>query len=456
MMAQIRAKRSVAALTGEVWALEPGKLIQVADFAQALIEGRETGGEMFTQVAGDSIGAVKPYVVTEDGVAVISVEGVIARRLNLFSDISGGCSTELLGTYVRMASDDRAVRAIVMDINSPGGGVFGLTDLVATIRTAREVKPIVAFSPELMCSAAYWIGSAANEMVCTVDAEVGSIGVACMHFDRSGKDANEGIKRTVLYAGEYKRVTSDEKPLSDEGVAYLQQKVDLYYSLFVEAVAENRGMSVEDVLSKLADGSTKIGTEAQAAGFVHHIGNMEFAIARALDLSASIYPINLTQEADMPGTTPQGAGADNGGSATLELSALTAEQLTQANPDLAAHFVAAGANDERKRCVELLEAGADFKLTIAAVKDGTDPAAFFKQALDAERSGKAAALEDFEKSMAKSAGQSGKETAAKDGDNFEALVESHMESAKCSKGQALLAMGRKHPEAHAAWLAAQN
>lgn len=302
MIETIRAKRSISALTGEVWALEPGKLVQVADFAQAIIEGRATNGEVFANLAGETGGESRPYHLTETGVAVVPVAGVIARRLNLFQSISGGCSTEMLGKQIRMAVNDPMARAIVLDIDSPGGGCFGLSDLAETIRLARETKPVVAFTAELMCSAAYWIGSAADEIICTSDAQVGSVGVAGMHFDYSKRDENEGIKRTVLSAGVYKRLASDEKPLTDEGREYLQQRVDHYYSMFVEAVAENRGMSVEDVVEKLADGSTHIGNEALERGFVHTIGNMEFAIARALELAGSS---TFTLEADMPGTTPK-------------------------------------------------------------------------------------------------------------------------------------------------------
>lgn len=136
--------------------------------------------------------------------------------------------------------------------------------------------------------------------------------------------------------------------------------------------------------------------------------------------------------------------------------ALTAEQLTEANPALAAQLTADGVNAERKRIVELFDAGADHELTAQAVKDGTDPKAFYKQALDAERNGKAQDLKAFEENLSDTAGQDGKETAKADGDDFDALVDAHMEKADCSKGQAMLAMGRKHPKAHAAWLAAKN
>lgn len=157
----------------------------------------------------------------------------------------------------------------------------------------------------------------------------------------------------------------------------------------------------------------------------------------------------------MPGTTETGAGVA-GGSATLDISALTADQLRQSNPDLVAELVASGVNDERKRVIELLEAGGDQKLTMEAVKDGADPKTFYKQVLDSERAGKTQALEDFEKDMADSAGQDGKETTAKVTDDFDALVSAHMTEAKCSKGDAIMAVARKHPEVHAAWLASKN
>jgi signal peptide peptidase SppA len=441
---------------GETWALEPGKMEQVAEFAQALIEGRATNGEVFASLAGERGDESRAYTLTEAGVAVIPVSGVIARRLNLFSAISGGCSTELLGKQVRKAANDPAARAIVLDIDSPGGGVFGLCDLVETIRAASAVKPVLAYTAELMCSAAYWIGSAADEMMCARDAQVGSIGVAAMHFDYSRRDEAQGVRRTVLFAGEYKRIASDEKPLSDEGRDYLQARVDHYYALFVEAVAANRGMSVQDVLANLADGATHIGSEAAVRGFVNSVGNMETALARALAL-ADARIITPTQEADMPGTTPQGAGADSGGSGLMDLSAMTAEQLTQANPDLAAELYASGVNAERQRVVDLMAAGADPEATASAVRDGVAPADFYRQALAAERTGRAEKLKAFEERLGGSAGQDGHDQAATSaGEDFEAMVAAHAKSTGVSRGKAVLAVARKHPDVHAAWLADKN
>lgn len=451
-----RAPRAFSALVGEVWALEPNKMEQVADFAQAMLEGRAGNGEIFAQLAGESDGANRPYAIV-DGVAVIPVTGVIARRLNLFQAFSGGCSTELVGKQVRQAANDDDVSAIVLDIDSPGGGVFGLNDLAGTISSVSEAgKPVVAHTSELMCSAAYWIGSAAQEMICTADAQVGSIGVAAMHFDYSERDRKEGVRRTVLYAGHYKRLASDEKPLSEEGREYLQERVDNYYSLFVDAVARNRGMSVEDVLEKLADGSTHIGHEALSRGFVHSVGNLEFAISRALELSES--PNQEEQEEHMStGTSSAGdTDARGGDSGVLDLSTVTAAQLSAANPELAAELQARGASAERARVVELFEAQAGAEMTLEAVQSGADPKEFYKAALAVERKGQTEALAEFEKTMSESAGQDGKDLSATAADGFESLIAAHMDTAKCSKGEAIIAVARRHPDAHAAWLAGKN
>lgn len=452
-MMKVRAKRAFSALVGEVWALEPNKMEQVADFAQAMLEGRAGSGEIFAQLAGESDSASRPYAVVNN-VAVVPVNGVIARRLNLFSAISGGCSTELVGKQIRQAANDEDVRAIVLDIDSPGGGVFGLNDLAEIIARVRESgKPVISHTSELMCSAAYWIGSAAQEMICTADAQVGSIGVAAMHFDYSERDKKEGITRTVLSAGHYKRLASDEKPLSEEGREYLQERVDHYYSLFVDAVAQHRGISAEEVIEKLADGSTHIGHEAQKRGFVHSIGNLDFAISRALELSEQ-----PNQEEHMPtGTSSAGdTDARGGDSGVMNLSAVTAEQLSASNPNLAAELEARGAAAERARVVDLFEAQADMDMTLEAVKSGADPKDFYKATLAAERKGKAEALSEFEQSMSESAGQDGQNQSSTAAEGFEALVEGHMNTAKCSKGEAIMAMARRHPDAHTAWLAGKN
>ena len=166
----------------------------------------------------------------------------------MLDDFSGGTSAEILRLKIQSALDNPKVSSIFLDIDSPGGTVEGTKELSDFIFENRGKKPITAFTDGMIASAAYWIGSAADKIVATDTAIIGSIGVAMTHYDVSGKDAQKGVVRTQISAGKYKRIASDEKPLSDEGREYLQSMVDTYYSMFVEGVARNRGVSVENAL----------------------------------------------------------------------------------------------------------------------------------------------------------------------------------------------------------------
>ncbi len=451
----MRAPRATSLLADTYWALEPGKVEAVAELVENLVAGRETDNGPLARVAGQGADS-RPYYV-ENGVAVISISDVIAFRLNLFQAISGGTSTEIIGKQVRMAARDEEVSAIVLDINSPGGAAHGLVDLASTIREAAAVKPVVAWTGELMCCAAYWVGSAATEIICSADARVGSIGVYYVHVESSGKDMQEGVKRTIFKAGRYKAAGNDAEPLSDDAVSAIQSNIDDIYTLFINTVAENLGMSVSDVQENMADGRAHIGEKALAKGFVHSIGDLAFALSRARALVSTI-----NQEADsMPtGSTPQGgngAQADSG-SGAVDISAVSAEQIKTQNPALAAALVQEGIDAERARVTAIIEADANAETTLAAVKNGTEPEAFYRSALAAELQGRKTALADFKKSLDDSAGQSGKATTASStSSDFMALLDEHVKSNEgCNRSQAMVAMARKHPEVHAAFLKAQR
>ncbi|MEF2145134.1 MAG: S49 family peptidase [Desulfovibrionaceae bacterium] len=449
----MRARRAINLLAGQVWALEPEKLEAVAQLVEDLSLGRATNPEPFAAIAGEGPSVNRPYAV-EDGVAIIPVDGVIAFRMNLFQAMSGGTSTEMLGKYVRMAASDSGVEAILLDVTSPGGAVHGLSDLSAEIRDAASVKPVVAWTGEQCCSAAYWIASAASEIGCSVSACVGSIGVYAIHVETSAKDAKDGVTRTIFKAGRYKAAGNPVEPLSDDSRAIIQQQVDQYYALFVDAVAENLSRSVDEVLSAMADGRTHIGQKALDMGFVNFIGDRAAAIARARALAST-----LNQEAIMPaGTTlPGGLGAQlESGSGAVTISALTAEQLKAECPSLVESLRAEGVQAERARVAEILEAGGDSPAALQAVKEGTEPAAFFKAALEAERSGRGSALKAMQESLSESVGQDGKAASSDKPADFMALVEEHRKATGCSGGDAVKAMGRKHPDIHSAWLASQE
>lgn len=125
-----------------------------------------------------------------------------------------------------------------------------------------------------MASAAYWIGAAADAVYMTgPTVQVGSIGVVATHTDRSKIDPSTSAT-TEITAGKYKRIASQNGPLTDEGRSEIQSQVDEIYRVFVDDIARFRGASVEDVLTRMADGRIFVGAKAQDAGLVDGVSTL--------------------------------------------------------------------------------------------------------------------------------------------------------------------------------------
>lgn len=264
----------------------------------------------------------KGYTV-EGGVALLPVDGVIAKRMNLFSKISGGCSTEIVGQEFDRAQNDPAVRSIILLIDSPGGTVDGTPELAAKIHAAKEGgKKCVAFTDGMMASAAYWIGSACSEIYCSSEVNViGSIGVVTSHVDVSKAEEKAGIKTTEIYSGKYKRIASQYGPLTEAGRAEIQAQLDHVYSVFVDDVAKHRGVSVDQVLTDMADGRIFQGSQAVNAGLVDGVSTLSDVIAM------------LQSEQKQPGTINyRGAGAAL--ATTKETKPMKLETLKAEHPEL--------------------------------------------------------------------------------------------------------------------------
>ncbi len=204
------------------------------------------------------------YQIRQGGVAVLALDGVMAPKANLFMRVSGGISTQLATLQLESATADPRVTAIVLAIDSPGGSVFGTPEFGAAVFDLAKIKPIVTVSEATLCSAAYWVGSAANAVYASgPTVQVGSIGVVATHnYDPASA---RGVT-TEITAGKYKRITSG--PLSKEGKAYIQDQVDHLYSVFVDAVATQRGTTADAVLEHMADGRVFIGQQAADRGLI--------------------------------------------------------------------------------------------------------------------------------------------------------------------------------------------
>lgn len=225
----------------------------------------------------------RPVQQSKGGVvAVLGVMGVISQRASQVDDISGpgGTSIERLTQRFRSALNDNGVKAIVFDVDSPGGGVYGVQELADEIRAARGQKPMVAVANSLAASAAYWLASAADELVVAPSGEVGSIGVFSAHEDLSGLLEAEGVKVTLVSAGKFKTEGNPFEALGEEARGAIQSRVDDYYNAFVKAVSKGRGVPVESVRKGMGQGRVVGAKQAMAEKMADREGTLDDTVRR--------------------------------------------------------------------------------------------------------------------------------------------------------------------------------
>ncbi|MDA8108141.1 MAG: S49 family peptidase [Betaproteobacteria bacterium] len=223
------------------WALQIEWLQAMTVALQQLAEGKTS--RFGAEVAGRfSAGRPREAFGSAGDVAIVPVMGIITQRGSAFDELFGGGSVaaEPLTAVIRQLGADESIKGIVLDIDSPGGTVGGLGELGDAIYSLRGVKPVVAIANALCASAAYWIGSAAEQFVVSPEGQAGSIGVWAAHVDTSGLMEKMGVKYTLVSAGKYKTEGNPYAPLDESARAHLQAQVDDYHGMFVRAVARNR------------------------------------------------------------------------------------------------------------------------------------------------------------------------------------------------------------------------
>lgn len=229
--------------------------------------------------------AVKAQVRTPparlDGmIAILPLTGIISQRTDLFQFVFGGTSTDAWGRAFDRFVGDPQVRAIFIDVDSPGGTVYGVSELAAKIHAARGTKPIVAIANSTMASAAYWIASAADEVIVTPGGEVGSIGVLAVHVDTSKFLDAMGLRVSLVSAGKHKVEGNEYEPLSDEARVIWQKRIDGYYAMFVKDVAKHRGVSPGEVRSGYGEGRMVSASDVVAQGMADREATFEEALGR--------------------------------------------------------------------------------------------------------------------------------------------------------------------------------
>ena len=208
-------------------------------------------------------------------IAVLPFVGVAVQRTDAVGEALGLLSLWHFTQGLRAALADDAVGGIVIDVDSPGGSVYGVMELADEIYRSRARKPIAAVANSVAASGAYWIASAASESYVTPGGEIGGIGVCDMHTDLSKGLEKAGIETTLISAGRYKVEGNPFQTLGADARATMQKRVDGYYRAFVAAVAKHRNVPESAVYNGMGQGRLLDAERAMRENMVDGIATLD-------------------------------------------------------------------------------------------------------------------------------------------------------------------------------------
>ncbi|WP_440640270.1 S49 family peptidase [Bradyrhizobium sp. PUT101] len=337
---------------------------------------RGRASRFYGQTALDDSGRPQPFRRTQDGVGIITLVGEFVNRGAWVGASSGLVSYEGFKVQMAAAARDPNTRAIILDIESPGGEAVGAFEAAAAVRDAAKLKTVVAVPNGMAASAAYAIASGASRIVVPPTGLAGSIGVVMMHLDFSKYLQEEGIKPTLIFAGAHKVDGNPYEALPDSVRAEWQQEVDDFYQQFVSTVAAGRSGLTEQRI-RATEARVLKGEAAVAAGLADSVGTFEEVLADLSRGSSGRAPTSTTMKGQRMNTTTGAPAADVAGNDKPTTSA----ELRAAFPDLVTSIETASATAERSRI-----------LGIAALADAGNAALVAEMQADGKTSPEAAAL----------------------------------------------------------------
>lgn len=275
------------------WAISQEKLRAIAIALAIRVNGVSAGPEqirkaksqkkkncaMAVDAAGQRTALQNGAQAQSQSIVILPICGTICPRMHQIEDGSGGISCERVGRWLDQCNADSKVGGIVLDIDSPGGSSFGVSELAAKIRNVAASKPVLAVANHEACSAAYWLASAASEVGVTPSGIVGSVGVYMIHQCFARALQEEGIDTTMIQAGEFKLVGNPFAPLDKAAESRLQAWVNDTYERFVTNVATYRSKSRQHVEDQFGKGWILNSQAALQQGMVDRVGSFEDLVA---------------------------------------------------------------------------------------------------------------------------------------------------------------------------------
>lgn len=205
--------------------------------------------------------------------AHIKVRGVITsgESFPLGAEVS---SSEDVVAAIEKAEADGNIKAILLDINSPGGSAVASEEVATAVRNAE--KPVVALIRDVGASGAYWAASSSDAIVASPLSIVGSVGATASYLEFSGLMGKYGVVYERLVSGEFKDSGTAFRDLSDEEKEMIQEMIDSTGGYFAQSVKESRGLS-DETMEEVSSGRTYIGLQAKSLNLVDELGNIETA-----------------------------------------------------------------------------------------------------------------------------------------------------------------------------------
>lgn len=265
-------------------------------YAEYLTLLRDFNVQASSMSAEESGGDEPSYLYSRYGnVGVISVNGTLLSKDSMFTKVFGMTTYPEIKRAVINALEDTEVDRILLDIDSPGGAAFGVDTAIDSLKQANELKPVFAHASGMMCSGAYWIGSAAQEISASRASQIGSIGVIMTHMEYTKQLEMAGVTATVIRAGKYKQMGNPYETLTEEGKAELQSQADGIYRMFVSDVSEARGKTYDYTDQYMAQGRVFMADNAVQVGLVDKLSSFEEILleisAKKLDKKQTKYRI---------------------------------------------------------------------------------------------------------------------------------------------------------------------
>lgn len=210
---------------------------------------------------------------TDEQILVIPIKGQIGID-------AGEYNHENIISSIEQASQDESIKAVLLDVDTPGGAVYHTHEVYEALMTLKEERdiPVVASMGSMAASGGYYVSMAADQIYASSNTITGSIGVIMGNYDVSGLMENYGIEENVIKSGEMKDILSSTREMTDEEYEVLQNYVDESFDVFLDVIEEGRSDLNRNQIETLADGRIYSGTQAQEEGLIDEIGYLQDAL----------------------------------------------------------------------------------------------------------------------------------------------------------------------------------